>query len=351
MAAIACAGVRAEWEPPEPDFGDEYDWVELTSGEWLKGDFRYLYEDKVEFDSDKLGVLKLDWSDIKRVRFAGPMGVRLNDREVRRGHAMLEDGKVLFWENAGSPEGYVSASQDQVVSIAPAATDEIERWRLKAKLSADIQRGNTDETRYTGKVDVERRTASSRLSLGYLGNYTVTDSASTTNNHRATVQFDYYFDQRLYVRPVSLSYYRDPFSNISFQMTVGAGVGYKAIDSKDLEWELYAGPAYQYTRFSNVESGQSQEAQSPAAVLGSDFDYTIVEDLDYKLSYQATFSNQASGLYTHHIVTSLEYKITSIFDIFVMLQWDHIQKPSVKSDGTTPDPDDVTLSMGLGVDI
>ncbi len=54
---------REPWEPPEPDPTD-FDWIRLTNGEWLKGDIKSLREDKLEFDSDEMGVLTFDWGDI-----------------------------------------------------------------------------------------------------------------------------------------------------------------------------------------------------------------------------------------------------------------------------------------------
>ena len=35
--------------PPPPD---KFDWIQLTSDEWLKGEFIALYDDALEFDSE-----------------------------------------------------------------------------------------------------------------------------------------------------------------------------------------------------------------------------------------------------------------------------------------------------------
>jgi hypothetical protein len=45
----------------------EFDWSQFTSGEWLKGKIKVLYRYKLEFDSDKLGLLELDWEDVENV--------------------------------------------------------------------------------------------------------------------------------------------------------------------------------------------------------------------------------------------------------------------------------------------
>ena len=57
------------WEPPPPP-PDEFDWIQLTSGEWLKGEFKRLYEKKIEFDSKKMKLQEFDWKDVKQVRGA-----------------------------------------------------------------------------------------------------------------------------------------------------------------------------------------------------------------------------------------------------------------------------------------
>ena len=36
------------WEPPPPP-ADEFDWIQLTSGEWLKGELKVLYRKKLGY--------------------------------------------------------------------------------------------------------------------------------------------------------------------------------------------------------------------------------------------------------------------------------------------------------------
>ena len=69
----ATAGIKGEgspemtWREMVPQ-AVEYDWIQLTSKEWLKGVFESLYDDKVEFDSDELDLVVLDWEDVEKVR-------------------------------------------------------------------------------------------------------------------------------------------------------------------------------------------------------------------------------------------------------------------------------------------
>lgn len=45
---------RDNFYPPEDN---KFDWIQLTSDEWLKGDLKALYDYKLEFDSDNLELL------------------------------------------------------------------------------------------------------------------------------------------------------------------------------------------------------------------------------------------------------------------------------------------------------
>ncbi len=70
------------WLPPEPR-PEKFDWIQLKSGEWLKGKLEVLYDRKLEFDSDELDELEFDFEDIKQIRghaifslrFVGPVTV------------------------------------------------------------------------------------------------------------------------------------------------------------------------------------------------------------------------------------------------------------------------------------
>ncbi|MBC2603380.1 DUF481 domain-containing protein [Puniceicoccus vermicola] len=334
-----------DWIPPAARENPKYDWMQLTSGEWLKGEFSHMYEDSVVFDSDILGELTIGWGGVKRVRFRNPMGVRLDDRTVHYDTIRMLDGDITL----ESSEETVPKSQ--VVSITPVYKTEWSRWKLEGKVAFDFQSGNTDETRYTTTLSATRRTVSTRFNGDYIGNYTKTDGDETANNHRASSNFDYFFDERLFIRAIDAEYYRDRFQNINTQVTVGAGVGYKFIDTSKLDWEIQFGPAYQYTEFAQVPAGSDRTVSSPAIVLSSTLGWDITADLDYTLNYQGTLTNRESGLYSQHIVSSLDYELTSVFDVFLMLQLDRVEEPQQRADGSTPRKNDLTVSVGLGIDI
>ncbi len=58
--------MQSGWHPPSP-LPDDFDWVQLTSGEWLKGEIVSMYEEKLEFELTKRLDLDISliWDRIK----------------------------------------------------------------------------------------------------------------------------------------------------------------------------------------------------------------------------------------------------------------------------------------------
>jgi len=69
---------------------DRFDWLQTTSGEWLKGELKALYSGSLEFDSTEFNLLTLDMDDvarylghgIKRISIETPSGQRTVDGAV-----------------------------------------------------------------------------------------------------------------------------------------------------------------------------------------------------------------------------------------------------------------------------
>ena len=49
----------------------KFDWLQFTSLELLKGEIKNLYDDKLEFESDELDTILIDWEDVKVLQSAG----------------------------------------------------------------------------------------------------------------------------------------------------------------------------------------------------------------------------------------------------------------------------------------
>ncbi len=333
-----------EWIPSAV----KYDWVQLTSNEWLKGEIKGMYKDSLEFDSDKLDLLDIDWADVKILRSYRVNNINIEGIGATSGVLEVTDDRLEVindYENQ-------SYDRSELISFAPGGKAERDLWAIKATLSLDLKQGNTDQVDYTAKVNVKRRGSTSRFLMDYIGNISKTNGGDgslieTINNHRLNASYDYYKTRYFFYTPVFVEFYRDPFLNIDLKTTLGAGLGYTVIDDGRTELSFAGGPAYVKTDFISVAAGESSSESTPAAVLRTNYDFELTKTIDFIARYNIQVGNTASGGYTHHIILTVESEITGALDFDTSFIWDRTAHPTEAADGTSPEPNDYRLTFGI----
>lgn len=86
-------------DAPLPPFSDEsevrkFDWIQIASGEWLKGEFDRLHDDMVYFDSDEFDDVTIDWADVESLLPIQPVTLRLSKRRTVMGTMEMRKGKI-----------------------------------------------------------------------------------------------------------------------------------------------------------------------------------------------------------------------------------------------------------------
>jgi Protein of unknown function, DUF481 len=347
--AAATPSSQSAWESAIPP-AKEFDWLQTTSGEWLKGELKVLYSGKLEFDSDEFGLLTIDWDDVAQIRGHGTKRVSVDTADgpiALAGVVRVDKSKVTVDAEGATRE----FDRNQLISITPGAKTEWDNWSAKINLGANYSRGNSDQTDFTAMFNIKRRTPENRFVIDYLGNYSVSGGSQTANNHRLNAFFDIFAGRHFFWRPIFGEYFRDPFQNIDYRTTVGAGAGYTIIDTPDTTWDVTGGPAYRATRYVSVQPGDSQKVSTPALVAGTSYDTTLTKTVDFIGSYNFSIVNKESGTYTQHLIGTFEIELTSILDFNISFVWDRTQDPQPRSDGSVPKKDDYQLLLTLGVDI
>ena len=122
---------------------DEYDWIQTTSGEWLKDEMKVLYSGSPEFDSDELGLITLDWDDVAQVRGHGTERIRLNTPE---GRVTVVGGITVYYDEVlvKTDEGTTEFDRGQIISIAPGAVIEWDNWSIKISFGINFNRGSQE---------------------------------------------------------------------------------------------------------------------------------------------------------------------------------------------------------------
>lgn len=214
LIALPCSAQQSDnsFGPPS----DNYDWIELTSGERLKGELIGLFNDYVEFDSEILDELKIELEDVAQIVSPRTMGVRLEGVGLVTGQVLVNENDVIVRRNGNE----VVHSRTQLVSLTMSAEREIDRWNGDLTLGTNVRRGNTDVVEYNAILGFERRTPLSRAFIDYIGNFNETENVRVSNNHRVNIVFDRFSETRFFWRPFNGQYFRDPFQNIAHQATL-----------------------------------------------------------------------------------------------------------------------------------
>ena len=334
----------AAWKPPGVGT-DGADWVRLKSGEWLRGDLKYIQNKEVEFDSDEMELQTLKLKDVSQVYSAHRVFTQFEDRKPAYGKVVISNNLVMV--QGDEP---LTLDRDLLIGITPSGgRTGIRDWSGSFNVNLSLQNGNNHQTTVTTMAELARRTPNTTLQFDYLGNYSVANGVQNANNDRVNATYDVRLNKDWFVRPLGLEYYQDEPANIAYRLTANSSAGYYIFDRTGLEWKVSAGPGYQYTRFSTVETNQAEFASTPAAVLNSYYKQDITSRLTFIQSWQSIFTKQEAGQYTHHTVSTLEFEIKRHLNLDVSLVWDYLQNPQVKSDGVVPQKSDLYLTLGFGV--
>jgi putative salt-induced outer membrane protein YdiY len=341
------------WEDFDPPEDTKYDWIQLTSGEWLKGDFKVMYDGVVEFDSDELDLQEFDLDDVKQLRTRDPQTVRIEagwrsmaEENTDRGRLVLNEGKMLLIDG----EEERTYSRREIVAIAAGVQRERDFWSGSVSLGITARGGNTETVDSTAMINVKRRKASNRFIADYIGNFSEAGGTETANNHRLTGTYDWFLTTRLFWRIAGASYYRDPFSNIDNQYSIGTAIGYDFVRGPRVEWDASAGAGYQQQEFVSVPVGEDDSVDTPFFIGSTVFDWEVTGAVDFLAEYSFRVLNEVSGTYTHHALAKVSTEFIGDLDIDVSLIWDYIDNPQAKDDGSVPKQSDYQLVFGLAYD-
>lgn len=332
----------AEFIPPD----DGYGWIQLTSGEWLKGELIGLFDDELAFDSEILDELHIDIDDVLNVYSRRTYAVTVRGEGLITGRIALENSELLV----DTGKGQIAVPIESLVALTASAERRRDRWSGDVSLGLNLRQGNTERVEYNMIAGLVRRTDSSRLLIDYIGSYHRTDDIETANDHRVNLALDRFSGSRLFWRPILGQYLRDPFQNIDHQVTLETGLGYELIRNRRTEWEIFAGAGVNYVQRKSVEAGQSSSSSSPAFTLGTSFDTELTDSTDYLFSFQMTFLDEEAGEYQHHLITALSTELIGNLDLDISFVWDRTEAPPPLADGSITEKDDFRFITGIGFD-
>jgi hypothetical protein len=324
----------------------EADWVQLKSGEWLRGRIIAMQDFRLEFYSDELKKLTLKWRNVKYIKSSAPYRLRFDDQTIAVGSVEITPEKVHVTTDYDEQ----TFERKKLLTIASGEETELSLWSYNITLSISLRRGNTDQTDFTSRIHTKRQTAFSRVTIDYLGNFTEVRETETINNHRLNAAYNIFFGRHLFLSPVVAELYRDLFQNIDNRVYVGAGAGYWLIKNIYTEWEIGGGPAYQTTEFESVQPGQESDDNTFTFIVSTRYESKLNNRVDLEGFYIATLGDESTGNYSHHSMFTVKTELLDEFYLDVSFAWDRTRRPVENAEGVTPEQDDLRLLVGLRYD-
>lgn len=330
-------------EPPDFVRESPDEWVRLTSGEWLRGEVTVLSRETLEFDSEELDELNLDWDDVAELHTKKAFTVLLENRSTATGALHVQDGLV----RVATEEGELVFRRGDVQRIVTGSPRESDLWSGKVKLGFTARRGNTDQTDTSIAVEARRRTADTRLDLSLDALQSEQGGTEVANNQRFQGQVDVFLTSRLFLTPIGLELYSDRFQNIDLRATPFTGLGYVFVDHSQVEWSGSAGLGYRWTRYDSVAPGEDREDREGVALLGTNVTSDLTEKIELDANYQVQISFDSLDKTQQNAGLELSYDVWGDLDFELGFSWTRVGDPQPDSSGNTPEPDDFRLDVGL----
>jgi hypothetical protein len=153
LAVLGQAALAADppWLPPEPS-PESKDWIRMSSLEWLRGELHHLEDVKLEFESEELDNLNLDWDDVIEFRSPRILTYTFEDSGVIVGTALMRDSLIVIQ----TEQGPRTLSRSLLLTIIEGRPTELNYWSAKLNVGVLLRSGNTNQTDFNTIVLIRR---------------------------------------------------------------------------------------------------------------------------------------------------------------------------------------------------
>jgi len=351
LVTIVSGSATAADGPRLPPIADtestrKFDWVQTASGEWIKGEFDRVYDDKLYFDSDEFGDVTIDWNDVASLIPVDEVTIRLVGLQLIKGTLVMRNGSL----RVDTQDGVVEVRRRDVVGIILGIGKESDYWSGKASVGLSARAGNTEQTDLTLRGEIMRQTALTRMKASYTGQISSVSGKSTANSHRVPATFDFFLTQRTFLTVPSFEYFSDEFQNIAARISIGASIGYELVNRSILTWDVGVGASYQNTRFDSVMAGDALSAADVAITANTSVNLDLPRGIEWDNSYKIQIVATDLKKTNHHAESILSFDIWGPLDLDLTFIFDRIESPVANVDDIVPESNDFRITMGLGVD-
>ena len=352
-AAMATAQEQTSAGVPESfiiEFGDSFDWVQMVSGEWIKGNIERMRDETMEFDSDKLDMLYLDFADIALVHSPQENTYVFDERISATGPAIITADQVIVQTD----EGTKTFARSELESIIEGEREK-DWWSMKLRFGLTLNRGNTDQLTYDIAFNTRREDRLTLLDLNYNASFGRTNRVQNVNRHLGEALFQVFLGSRWWVTPAFGQLFNDRFQNIRFRATPAAGAGVHIIDAPKVTWDFQSGLGYQYLNYKDASqlTGVSNPQHDAFIPLFTYADFDITGEIDLTLSWLTNLVVTTIGNTNHTGKADLAIELTSVLDLNLAFLYLRTEQPAPPPDPAAPpiEKNDYQLVVGITLEL
>ena len=351
LAAVEKQSLEGVGDSYVIDFGDTFDWVQMVSGEWIKGDIDRMRDDTLEFDSDKLDMLYLDFADVVLVHSPQVNTYVFDDRISATGRAIITVDQVII---ETKDEGTKVFPRSELESIVEGERER-DWWSMKLRFGLTLNRGNNDQLTYNIDFNTRREDRMTLLDLNYNATFGRTDGVQNVKRHLGEFLFNVFLGSRWWVTPAFGQLFNDTFQNIHFRATPAAGAGVHLVDRPKVKWDFQTGVGYQYLKYEDVSlTPDTKNPQNDVFIpLFTYWDFDITGDIDLTLSWLTNLVVTTIGNTNHTGKADLSIELTSVIDLDVAFLFFRTEDPPPPADPAGPpvDKNDYQLVVGISLEL
>ena len=199
---------------------EKTDIVYLNNGDRITGEVKELSRGKLQFKTDHMGTIFIEWEDIREIISTTGQSVELKNGQRFYGPLTKNDGdEMLVVKSEG---GDIGLATDQVVEMYPVEAGFWDRLDVSARLGFSWDKGS-QVGRYSVGLDSEFRSPKSKTRADFSAEMTSQDSQSNTSRANLGMSHMVYKENKRFV---------DYFGNLEQNDELGLdlrallGVGY-----------------------------------------------------------------------------------------------------------------------------
>jgi len=228
------------------------DIVVLVNGNAVTGEIQFLEFGNLNYETDSMGTVDIDWEDI--VSVTSNQYVEVEIVSGKRFYGSLEISPAVNTISIGFGEDVDIISQNDVVRITPIDTSEVFIKRLEGSVAFGLNTGKASEVtvgRFT--ADVSYRTTD--YLLGLKAESTVTDQKEEDTSQRQLLGFNYQrFRANRWFTDWTVSGEKNDELGINARYSAGVGLGRYLVQTNRNQFSLVGGVVATRESFTSSES-------------------------------------------------------------------------------------------------